>query len=215
MNAQGAISADAAASSAGDITVNAQEVATIEDQGTISSSAGVGGGNITVTVGDLLYLLDGSVKAEAGALRQGNGDTNFGNGGNITLASEFIVLNDSLISANAAAGQGGNILLEASYYLNSGSSITATGATSGTVTIASPELDLSGALIGLPAAPVDAESGLQESCAMAVSGDFSSFLAVGQGDIEAAPDQAQGAAGDGGKDPGERSGHRRPRRVGL
>lgn len=210
VNAAGAISANAAASSAGDITVNAQKDATIEDQGTISSSAGVGGGNITVTAGDLLYLLDGSVKAEAGALRQGSGNTNFGNGGNITLASEFIVLNDGLISANAAAGQGGNILLETRYYLNSGSSITATGATSGTITITSPELDLSGALVGLPSAPVDAGSGLQESCATALDGDFSSFLAVGQGDVEAAPDEAQGGSGNGGRELGKRPAHRKP-----
>jgi hypothetical protein len=115
-----------------------------------------------------------------------------------------------LISANATAGQGGNILLEASYYLNSGSTITATGATSGTVTITSPELDLSGALVGLPASLIGAQTQLQETCAMALNGDFSSFLAVGQGDIESAPDEAQGATGDGGQDRSERAPHRKP-----
>ena len=133
-----------------------------------------------------------------------------GNGGDIELDPEFIVLNASQISANAAVGQGGNIVLESNYYLNSGSTITATGATSGTVTITSPELDLSGALVGLPSAPVGSGTQLQETCAMAMNGDFSSFLAVGQGDVEAAPDEAQGETGNGGKDRREQVAHRKP-----
>jgi filamentous hemagglutinin family protein len=207
LSAGGTISTNAEAASAGDITVNAQQDVTLESQGEISSSAGIGGGNIAVTAGTLLYLLDSSITAEAGALRNANGESNYGNGGNITLDPEFIVLNDSLISANAAAGQGGNIILEANYYLNSGSTITATGATSGTVTITSPELDLSAALVGLPASPIAAQTQLQETCAMALNGDFSSFLAVGQGDIEATPDEEQGGSGDSGEHRRERSGH--------
>jgi filamentous hemagglutinin family protein len=210
----GTISTNAAAVSAGDITVNVGSDATLEGQSSISSSAGISGGNITLNVGDLLYVLDSSITATAGSLRNVHGTSNpgAGNGGNITVDPEFIVLNDSLISANAAAGQGGNILLESSYYLNSGSAVTATGATSGTIIITSPELDLSGALAGLPSTPLGAETQLQETCAMAVNGDFSSFLAVGQGDVEAAPDEAQGGSGDGGRELGKRGAHRKPGR---
>jgi len=213
LNARGEISTSAVAASAGDITIDVQQIATLEDQGSISSSAGVSGGNITIQAGELLYLLDSSITATAGTDRSAHGSgsaPNAGNGGNITIDPEFIVLDDSLISANAAIGQGGNIFLDSTYYLNSGSTITATGATSGTVTIASPELDLSGALVGLPSAPVGSETQLQETCAVAINGDFSSFLAVGQGDVEAAPDEAQGGTGDGGDDRRERVGHPKP-----
>jgi large exoprotein involved in heme utilization and adhesion len=210
MNAGGEISTTAVAAGAGDITINVRQSVTVEDQGSISSSAGVSGGNITIQAGELLYLLDSSITATAGADRTAHGEgsnPNAGNGGNITIDPEFIVLDDSLISANAAIGQGGNIVLESAYYLNSGSTITATGATSGTVTITSPELDLSGALVGLPSAPVGAETQLQETCAMAITGDFSSFLAIGQGDVEAGPDEAQGGTGDGTDDRRDRAGH--------
>jgi large exoprotein involved in heme utilization and adhesion len=210
----GEVSASAQYANAGNISIGVASNATLQDNGSISSSAGIAGGSITVEAGNLLYLLDSSITATAGALRDGSARSNgnFGSGGNITLDPEFIVLNDSLISANAAAGQGGNILLESSYYLNSGSTITATGATSGTVTITSPELDLSGALVGLPASLIGAETQLQETCAMALNGDFSSFLAVGQGDIEAAPDEAQGGSGDAGDRHRERPVHRKPGR---
>jgi hypothetical protein len=211
LEAGGIVAANAVAAAAGDITLNVRREAALEDRGSISTSAGVSGGDIGLTVGEFLYLLDSSITATAGAPRnpQDGSNGNAGNGGNITIDPQFIVLNDSLISANAAAGQGGNINLISNYYLNSGSSITATGATSGTVSISSPELDLSGALIGLPASPVGSGTQLQETCAVAINGDFSSFLAVGQGDIEAGPDEAQGDAGQDGK---ERAGQRKPAR---
>jgi large exoprotein involved in heme utilization and adhesion len=209
------VATSALTSNAGDVTIDAGSDLTLEEGSTISSSAGISGGNINLNVGALLYLLDSSITATAGALRNVNGGSNAsaGSGGNITMDSEFIVLNQSQINANAAAGQGGNILLEGSYYLNSGSDITATGATSGTIIITSPELDLSGALVGLPSALIGAETQLQETCAMAINGDFSSFLAVGQGDVEAAPDEAQGGSGDGGRELGKRPAQRKPGRT--
>jgi filamentous hemagglutinin family protein len=209
------VATSALTSNAGDVTIDAVSDLTVEEGSTISSSAGISGGNINLNVGALLYLLDSSITATAGALRNVNGGSNAsaGSGGNITMDSEFIVLNQSQINANAAAGQGGNILLEGSYYLNSGSDITATGATSGTIIITSPELDLSGALVGLPSALIGAETQLQETCAMAINGDFSSFLAVGQGDVEAAPDEAQGGSGDGGRELGKRPAQRKPGRT--
>ena len=44
---------------------------------------------------------------------------------------------------------------------------------------------------------------------MAINGDFSSFLAVGQGDVETGPDEAQGGTGDGGEMRSGRPGHGR------
>jgi filamentous hemagglutinin family protein len=186
------ISTNALSASAGDITVEVGQNATLKAGGFITSSAGVSGGNITLQTGGTLYLLHSGIAATAGTDRSANGSgatSAAGNGGNIRIDPDIIVLDDSLVSANAAIGQGGNILLKSADYLNSGSTVSATGATSGTVTITSPQLDLSGALIGLPSSPVSSETQLQETCAMALKGNFSSFLAVGQGDIEAGPDE--------------------------
>jgi filamentous hemagglutinin family protein len=203
-----AISVSAAQGDAGQVTITAGNQIILNGGSSITASAGKNGGNIRLTASGFVNLFDAAITATAGTSHRGGSEA--GNGGNITIDPEYIVLDDSLISANAAAGQGGNIVLESSYYLNSDSSITATGATSGTVTITSPELDLSGALVGLPASPVGAETQLQETCAMAVNGDFSSFLAVGQGDVEAGPDEAQGGTGDAGEDRREQGG---PRKV--
>jgi large exoprotein involved in heme utilization and adhesion len=198
MNNRAEVGTSAVSGNAGDIAIHVGTDATVEGRSGITSSAGMNGGSIALNAGTLIFLLDSSITATAGSLREtaGNLRNSAGAGGDITLDPEFMILDDSLISANAAVGQGGNILLEANYFFNSGSEITATGATSGTVTITSPQLDLSGALIGLPSAPIDAGSQIQETCAMAVNGDFSSFLALGKGDIEAQPDESQPGSGD-------------------
>jgi hypothetical protein len=90
------------------------------------------------------------------------------------------VLDHSLLSANAAIGRGGNIFLRADNFLSSATSITATGATSGTVEIAAPELDLAASLVILPGALVDASTQLRELCAQRLGLDFSSFLVIGR-----------------------------------
>lgn len=94
--AGGVISAAAVAASAGDITVNVNQDVTLEYRSSVSSSAGIGGGNIAFTVGGLFYLLDSSITTTAGTLvnRTGGSIGNAGNGGNITIDPEFIVLND-------------------------------------------------------------------------------------------------------------------------
>jgi large exoprotein involved in heme utilization and adhesion len=113
-------------------------------------------------------------------------------GGNITIDPQFIVLNNSPISASAAAGQGGNINLVSDFFFNSGSLISATGTTNnGTVNITAPNLDLGAELITLPASLVSAENQLQERCTAMLLGDFSSFITVGRGGTEPNPDELQ------------------------
>jgi large exoprotein involved in heme utilization and adhesion len=118
-----------------------------------------------------------------------------GPGGNITIDPEFAIIYDSLISANDASGGEGNIHLNATYLFESGSQIFATGVVESPI----PSADLTGALVLLNGAPVDAETRLEDTCAVEVQGDFSSFLELGQGDIEAAPNEAQGQTGDAGR----------------
>jgi filamentous hemagglutinin family protein len=208
LNGGSLITTAAAQASAGQINITSGAQIELRDGSGITASAGTNGGSISLGASTLLYMADSSITATAGSghLRagQGAGGVTAGSGGNITMDSQFVVLNDSDISANASIGSGGNILIASDYFFQSESRITATGARQGTVTITSPELDLSGALIGLPSDPIGSETQLQETCAMAVNGDFSSFLAVGQGDIEAGPDEAQGETGDRGRKPSVR-----------
>jgi filamentous hemagglutinin family protein len=204
------ISTSSSVSNAGSLIVNAGVRISLYGGSIIAASAGDNGGDITVEAGTLLHLDNSSITAEAGTFGNRRSNGSGGNGGDITLDPTFVVLNDSLINANAAIGGGGNIDILSDYFLNSGSQLTATGAQQGNIVIASPVLDLSGALVGLPVAPVGAETQLQETCAMAINGDFSSFLAVGQGDVEAGPDEAQGGTGDAGEGRRKRGRLRKP-----
>jgi hypothetical protein len=170
---------------AGVIDIASSAAVRLRDQSSITASAGANGGNITISAPDLVYLKSSQITATAG--RNGRN----GKGGNITIDPQFIVLKDSLISANAAAGQGGNINLVSDFFFNSNSSITATGTTNGTVNITAPELDLGAELITLPISLLSAENQLQERCTALLRGDFSSFISIGRGGTEPEPDELQ------------------------
>jgi large exoprotein involved in heme utilization and adhesion len=99
----------------GNVKINATDI-TLQDGGRISAerlifteSGSVGtqvdAGNITLEVGNLLHLSnDSSITTSV------TGGT--GKGGNITLNSVLVVLDEgSRIIANAERGQGGNILI--------------------------------------------------------------------------------------------------------
>jgi filamentous hemagglutinin family protein len=178
---RGTITTSSLYTNAGSIVVNASDRLTEEGGSSITTQAAVNGGDITLNVGTLVYLLDSEITAAAG-----------NNGGNILIDPEFVVLNNSLISANAAAGQGGNITIISDYFLNSGSTITATGTTNdGTITITAPDFDLANNLLSLPGNLVQAEKELRERCADSLNHEFSSFIVVGRGGVETAPDELQ------------------------
>jgi filamentous hemagglutinin family protein len=175
----------------GDINLSSGGIVKLKGQSIISASAGTDGGNITIMAPDLVYIANSSVEATAGTFTTAHGA---GSGGNITIDPRFIVLKDATISANAAAGRGGTINLVSDFFFNSGSLITATGPiSSGTVNITAPQLDLGAELITLPNSLVDPQSQLQERCTTLLQGDFSSFIIVGRGGTESAPDEFQPA----------------------
>ena len=59
-----------------------------------------------------------------------------------------------------------------------------------------PYVNLANGLVALGGSLVGANTRLEDTCATAIQGQFSSFLETGQGDIEAAPDEALGETGD-------------------
>ena len=179
------ISTASAMGDAGSIDINSGGIIKLSGDSSITVSAGHNGGDIHITAPDLVYLLNSSITATAGA----SGVS--GAGGNVIIDPQFIVLNNSLISANAAAGQGGNINLISDFFFNSNSSITATGTTNGTVNITAPALDLGSELITLPTSLLSAQNQLQERCTALLYGDFSSFISIGRGGTEPAPEELQ------------------------
>jgi filamentous hemagglutinin family protein len=177
----GSITTSSLFSNAGSIVINAGTNLVLQDHATINTAAAVDGGSITLNVGTLLYALNSKIVAAAG-----------NNGGNILIDPEFVVLNNSVISANAAAGQGGNITIISDFFLNQGSLITATGNTNdGIITITAPNFDLAGNLLVLPGDLVQADKELRERCARALNHEFSSLIVVGRGGVETPPDELQ------------------------
>lgn len=179
------ISTSSNLANAGSINLNSGGVVRLTGQSNITASAGANGGNVSITAPNLVYSINSAVTATAGTSSGG------GTGGNITLDPLFIVLNNSLISANATIGQGGNIGLISSFFFNSASLLTATGTTNGTINITAPELDLGSQLITLPASLVSAENQLRERCTALLQGDFSSFISIGRGGTEPEPEELQ------------------------
>jgi hypothetical protein len=59
------------------------------------------------------------------------------------------------------------------------------------VNVTAPTLDLGAELITLPTSTLSAENQLQERCTALLQGDFSSFISIGRGGTEPAPEELQ------------------------
>lgn len=141
------------------------------------------GGNIDIRAGKLIYLKDSEITTSVG--------TGTGNGGNITIDPDFVVLNNSRIIANAFGGNGGNIAITAGNLFRSPESVISASSQlgiSGSVVISSPIVDLAGSLESLPASYLDAGTLLAERCAARIAGNASSFVVAGRGGVPVEPD---------------------------
>ncbi|NEQ54595.1 MAG: S-layer family protein [Leptolyngbya sp. SIO3F4] len=173
------------------------------DQGLISAEAdSANGGNITLNLGPLLLLRNGSnVSATAGR------DQGLGNGGNvvITTADGFVVAVDtenSDITANAFLGNGGNVTvntqglfgIEFRPALTPLSDITASSefGLQGSVTIETPDVDPSDDLVQLPTGLVDASRLVAQGCgagASDIATALGEFTVTGRGGLPPSPEQ--------------------------
>ena len=170
------ISTTSAISPAGTVAITSETDVVLEGGSSLTVQALLANaGQISIITKHMLFMQNSSLIAEAGT-----------NGGNIFVDPQFIVLDHSIVSANAVM-VGGNILLTADQFLTSETPITATGSTDGTVEISAPALDLNGALAALNSQLVDASIRFQERCAMRLGGDVSSFLVLGRGGVEDFP----------------------------
>jgi len=105
-----------------------------------------------------------------------------GDGGNITLNTEFIVMDTSRIIARAVGGDGGNIDIFTNgifrFAPESASPIDASSelGVDGIVTVNSPETDISGGLLVLPSSFSDPVQWMNKPCAARSGADVSHFV---------------------------------------
>lgn len=158
---------------AGTLFIKADRVLSLSKGGSLETDAANStGGNLRVVLHGTMDIDDGLVTTVAG-----------GNGGNIVIDPTAIVMGPgSLVSANGGAN-GGNVTMTADTLLINRGIITATGRTgvSGRIALTPPDTQLSGSLVGLPAALASGAAILAPQCGLRLGGDVSSFLLAGRG----------------------------------
>ncbi|MDM8568161.1 filamentous hemagglutinin N-terminal domain-containing protein [Thiotrichales bacterium HSG1] len=127
---------------AGQVTMQANTI-NLTNQGQINTEAeNATGGNLAISVSDLLYLHEGKITTSVGAGK--------GQGGNISIENpNFIVLNQGQIKAQADTGHGGNINIKSEQFITSPDSLVSASSNlglDGDVNIESLDVDLTGAL---------------------------------------------------------------------
>ncbi len=143
------------------------------------------GGNIGLTIGNFMHLVDSQVTTSVKANR--------GNGGNIAIASNLLVLDRSQIIAQAVLGHGGNITIVASNFLPSADSLVSASSLlgiSGTIDIVGPRVDLNGSLVVLSSELRSAAAIFRDSCAARGNRPRSSLTQAGRGGLPQDPDAA-------------------------
>jgi filamentous hemagglutinin family protein len=173
-----------------------------------TDAAAADGGDITLLAAGPVILRNSSITASV--------QKDFGQGGNILIGSsaveslpgslrrglrdpgptggvpdpQFLILDRSVVAANAVKGSGGRVRIGANVFLQSASSVTASSSEGpqGFVDIEAQFRDVSGTLSRLPEAILQAAALLRESCASRVTAGRTNTLALGGRDgLPAAP----------------------------
>jgi len=183
LSSQGLITAESTGSGdAGNITIIGGDSVNL-DNGFIRTRAVTSdGGNITIQTPKLLYLLDSEITTSV--------ESGFGDGGNINIDPEFVVLDSSKIVANAFGGDGGNILIVTNNFIASLDSIVDASSQfglDGTVIIKSPDSEVVTGITELPEDYLNVAALLREPCSARRSVNQSSFIVRGRSAIPPGP----------------------------
>lgn len=161
--------------SAGNIRITSPQVKLGNNAKITAWTVGADGGSIEISVPDYLHLDQSAIETQVKAEQ--------GNGGNITISPGFIVLEHGRINADAIKGNGGRIDIDTYGVYQFDREpleqvITATsteGGIDGEISLTSPDIDISGGLMVVPASFVD-EGALQVSpCSIAEADKASRF----------------------------------------
>jgi len=145
---------------AGNIEIDGGREVRIDNAAVSTEALASSGGNVKVTADEVVVLENASIATDVlgGA----------GGGGDVTVDPVHTVLNRSGITARAVEGAGGNIRIVTDYFFQSGDSFLDASSElgiDGTVEVTSPDTDVTGGLVTLPAAYLDASALLARDCA--------------------------------------------------
>jgi filamentous hemagglutinin family protein len=196
----------------GNILMNANSVALRNNAQVSSSSTGTGvAGDINISAGSRFSLTNSSVTTEANQSSGGaikittNPDATVmltnsvisasvldgtGGGGSVDIDPQFVILQNSQITANAVSGPGGNIFITTNLLLPDSTSIISASSQfgqQGTVTIQSPVSPASGKLNPISQKPLITATMVNQRCAALAGGSISSFTVAGRDSLPAEP----------------------------
>ncbi len=169
---------------AGNIDIDAGQVFAIGDSTVTTEATQSTGGQIRIQAEQIVNLVDSSIET---SVFQGEGD-----GGDISIDPEFVLLNRSEIRANTENGTGGNIRITAGLFIASADSAVTAAATGelgvdGEVEIQAPQTTLVGQVQPLPGSFLDAASLIQSACAARTARE-GSFVVQATGAVLPPPD---------------------------
>ncbi|MBE9129120.1 MULTISPECIES: filamentous hemagglutinin N-terminal domain-containing protein [unclassified Coleofasciculus] len=187
--------ADEATGDAGTMRIAANSIRLDNGGALIAKTVSGEGGEIMLNAQDFIEMRRNSlISAEASG-----GE---GNGGNITIDTEFLVAvseENSDIVADAFGGDGGNIDITAQSIFGlefrpqrtPKSDITASSrfGLNGNVTLNTPDVDPSSGLTQLPSEPIDVEGLVDRTCQADAQQNASEFVVTGRGGLPQQPTQ--------------------------
>jgi len=172
------------AGNAGNIHLAATDSFLMRDSAVTTEAKQADGGNIKVSAGYMVYLIDSEITASVG----GGPETV---GGNINIDPEYVILKNSKIIANAYEGMGGNISIVADVFLADPDSIVDASSAlgiDGQVNIRAPVKEITGTFAPLPKDFLSALALLREPCMARIQGGkYSSFVVGGRDGLPLEP----------------------------
>ena len=179
-------SASGGTGAAGAIRIRAEESLTLTGSSQITTlSYTTSGGDITLESGHLMHLRDSSISTNVGS--------GAGEGGDITIAANSVLLDDSDITAYADGGRGGQIDIAANVLVRSTASLISAAAgpegVDGEIVTRIPTTDLTRELAGSQAASLDVSTLLRPRCeARGVAAATGSFHVARQQGLPLSPE---------------------------
>jgi hypothetical protein len=113
-----------------------------------------------------------------------------GGGGSVDIDPQFVILQNSQITANAVSGPGGNIFITTNLLLPDSTSVISASSQfgqQGTITIQSPVSPASGKINPLGQKPLITAALVNQRCAALAGGSISSFTVAGRDSLPAEP----------------------------
>lgn len=177
-------SASGGSGNAGDVSIVARDALRLRDGSAITTEArSADGGNIDIRAQSRVELRQSRIATAVSKDK--------GNGGNIFVDPQFVVLDASRVVATAWAGHGGNIRIEAQNFVASPDSVVDASSqkgVSGTVQITTPNSDVGSGLAAVPTGFFDAASLLRSTCAARAQAAGSSLVVAGRGGLPESPE---------------------------